>query len=95
MNTYENYVNVLRTILKNFNDNQFDYIIKSILLKTFDIYYLERNILMHNIDIVFKRYNMNMYNLLSKKYTLTKSEKLIFIKHRYNKKEYIIKLLEK
>ena len=36
-----------------------------------------------------------MYNLLSKKYTLTKSKKIIFIKHKYNKKEYIINLLKK
>ena len=37
---------------------------------------------------------MNMYNLLSRKYILTKSNKLIFIKHKYDKKEYIIKLLK-
>ena len=36
-----------------------------------------------------------MCNLLSRKYALTKSEKLIFKKHRYNKKEYIVKLLKK
>ena len=95
MNTYKNYVNVLRSILKNFDDDQFDDIIKNILLKLFDIYYLERDIKMYNIDNVFKNYNMNMYNLLSKKYILTKSKKLIFIKHRYDKKEYIIKLLKK
>ena len=26
-----------------------------------------------------------MYNLLSKKYTLTKSKEIIFIKHKYDK----------
>ena len=36
-----------------------------------------------------------MYNLLEKKYTLTKSKKLIFKKHRYDKREYIIFLLKK
>ena len=36
-----------------------------------------------------------MYNLLSKKYTLTKSKKIIFIKHEYDKNEYIINLLKK
>ena len=36
-----------------------------------------------------------MYNLLSNKYTLTKSKKIIFIKYKYNKKEYIINLLKK
>ena len=66
MNTYKNYVNVLRSILKNFNNDQFDDIIKNILIKIFDLYYLERDIQMHNIDNVFKKYNMNMYNLLSK-----------------------------
>ena len=38
--------------------------------------------------------NINMYNLLCRKYTLTKSKRLIFIKHRYDKKEYIVKLLK-
>ena len=36
-----------------------------------------------------------MYNLLSKKYVLTKSKKLIIIKHKNYKKEYIINLLKK
>ena len=36
-----------------------------------------------------------MHNLLSKKLVLTKSKKLIFIKHKYDKKEYIINLLKK
>ena len=36
-----------------------------------------------------------MYNLLSRKYPLSKSKKLIFIKHKYDKKEYIINLLKK
>ena len=95
MNSYKNYIDVLRSILKNFNDNQFDDIIKSILIKIFDIYYLERDIQQYNIDNIFKKYNVNMYNSLSRKYILTKSNKLIFIKHKYDKKEYIIKLLKK
>ena len=36
-----------------------------------------------------------MYNLLSKKHVLTKSKKLIFIKHKYVKEEHIINLLKK
>ena len=36
-----------------------------------------------------------MYNLLCRKYTLTKSKRLVFIKHRYNKKEYVVKLIKK
>ena len=95
MNSYKNYIHVLRSILKNFDDNQFDDIIKNILINIFDIYYLERDIQMHNIDNVFKKYNMSMYNLLCKKYVMTKSNKLIFIKHRYDKREYIINLLKK
>ena len=35
-----------------------------------------------------------MYNLLSRKYVMTKSKRLMFIKHKYNKKENIIKLLK-
>ena len=92
MNSYKNYIDVLRYILKNFDDNEFDLIIKNILIKIFDIYYLERDIQLYNIDNVFKKYNMNMYNLLFRK---TKSKKIIFIKHKYDKKEYIINLLKK
>ena len=95
MNDYKNYINVLRCILKNFNDHRFDDIIENILIKIFGDYYLERDIKKYNIDNTFKKYNINMYNLLSKKYKMTKSNKLIFIKHIYNKNEYIIKLLKK
>ena len=30
-----------------------------------------------------------MYNLLSRKYTLTKSKRLIFLKHKYDKKNIL------
>ena len=95
MNSYKNYIDVLRHKLKNFDDNELDHIIKNILIKIFDIYYLERDIQLYNIDNVFKKYNMNMYNILSKRYVLTKSKKLIFIKHKYDKREYIINRLKK
>ena len=96
MKSYKNYVDVLRNILKNFsNTDEFDDIIKYILIKLFDTYYFERDIQLYNIDNVFKKYNMYMHNLLSKKYVLTKPKKLIFIKHKYDKKEYIINLLKK
>ena len=36
-----------------------------------------------------------MYNLLSRKYILIKSNNFIFIKHKYDKKKYIINLLKK
>ena len=54
MDSYKNYIDVLRSILKNSNDNRFDDIIKNILIKIFDIYYLERDIQMYNIDNIFK-----------------------------------------
>ena len=50
MNSYKNYIDVLRYILKNFDDNEFDHTIKNILIKIFDIYYLERDIQLYNID---------------------------------------------
>ena len=79
MKSYKNYVDVLRNILKHFSDtDEFDDIIKYIFIKVFDTYYLERDIQLYNIDNVFKKYNMNMYNLLSRKYVMKKSKKLIF-----------------
>ena len=95
MNSYKNYIDVLRSILKYSNDDQFDGIIKNILIKIFDVYYLERDIQPYNIDNVFKKYNMNLYNLLSRKYVITKSKKLMVIKYKYDEKEYIINLLKK
>ena len=95
MNSHKNYIDVLRNVLKNFDDNEFDHIINNILIEIFDIYYLERDIQLYNIDNIFRKYNINMYNLLSRKYVMTKSKKLVFIKHKYDKKEYIINSLKK
>ena len=88
------YIEILKIILKNF-DSECDDIIKNILIKIFDIYYSDRDIQKYNIDNIFKKYNINMYNLLKEKYILTKSEKLIFKKHKYDKREYITFLLKK
>ena len=95
MNSDRNHIDLLRNIFKNFDSNEFDHIIKNILTRIFNIYYLERDIQLYNIDNAFKKYNMDMYDLLSKKYNLTKSKKIISIKHKYDKKEYIINLLKK
>ena len=90
----DSYVDILKIILKNF-DSECDDIIKNILIKIFDIYYSDRDIIKYNIDNVFKKYNIDMYNLLKEKYKLTKSKKLIFKKHIYDKREYITFLLKK
>ena len=58
------YIEVLKIISKN--DENFEDMIKNILIKIFDTYLLERDIQKYNIDNVFKKYNMNMYNLLEK-----------------------------
>ena len=52
----DSYIDILKIILKNFNNDntQFDDVIKSVLIKIFDIYYLERNIQEYNIDNVLK-----------------------------------------
>ena len=69
------YTEILKNILKNFSDDEdFILIIKSILIKTFDIYYLERNVQAYNIDNLFKKYNINMYNLLKQKNNLIRSK---------------------
>ena len=90
----DTYIEILKIILKNF-DGQCDDIIKNMLIKIFDIYYSDRDIQKYNIDNIFKKYNIDMYNLLKEKYILTKSKKLIFKKHRYDKREYIMFLLKK
>ena len=71
----DTYIEILKIILKNDNNEEFDDIIKNLLFKIFDIYYLDRDIQKYDIDNVFKKYNINMYNLLKRKYILTKSKK--------------------
>ena len=89
------YINILRNIIKNNYENEFDYFIKNLLDTIFDIYFKDKNGFSYNIDNVFKQYNIKMYNLLKEKYILTNSKKLIFKKHKYNKREYIMFLLKK
>ena len=50
----EKYVEILKNIIKNFNDDEdFILIIKTILIKIFDIYYLERNNQIYNLGQSF------------------------------------------
>ena len=90
----KDYIEILKIMLKN-NTNEYDDMIKNLLFKIFDDYYSNRDKINYNIDNVFKKYNINMYNLLKMKYILTISKKLLFKKHTYNKREYIIFLLKK
>ena len=91
MNTY---INLLRKILKNFDNNEFNSIIKKILIKIFNNYYMNRNKYVWCIDNLYKKYYVTKYNKIKKKYGIFKNEKLIFRFNRYSKKIYIIKLLK-
>ena len=94
MNTYKNYIDLLRNILKNFSNNEFDDVIKQILDKIFNNYYLNRQKYIYCIDNLYKKYDISRYNFMKKKYTLGKNQNLIYRFNRYNKKSYIIKLLK-
>ena len=91
----DSYIEILKNILKNNIDGFYDDIIKNLLFKIFDDYYSNRDKMKYNIDNIFKKYNINMYNLLKMKHILTTSDKLIFKRHKYDKREYIIFLLKK
>ena len=86
-----NYIDLLRNILKNFDKNEFDSIIKKILSTLFDDYYMNRNKYIWCIDNLYKKIYDGRYNCIKKKYGVVKNEKLIFRFNRYNKKAYIIK----
>ena len=92
MNSYKNYINLIRNIL--IFDKEFDDIIKRILPKIFDDYYMNRFEKIYNIDNLFKKYDLHRYQLLKKKYNVTQNNRLIFRFRKYNKKVYIIKLLK-
>ena len=56
MNSYKNYIDLLRNILKNFDD-EFDYVIKKILRKIFDEYYMNRNNKIYCLDNLYIKYD--------------------------------------
>ena len=90
----ENYIDLLRNIVKNFN-NEFDDVIKRILDKIFNHYYVNRNDkYTYCIDNLYKKYDISKYNFIKKKHGIIKNEDLIFRFNRYNKKYYILKLLK-
>ena len=76
----ENYIDLLRNILKNFKySNEFDDIIKRILDKIFNNYYVNREKYIYNIDNLYKKYDISKYNFIKKKYGISKKEDLIDI----------------
>ena len=85
----ENYIDLLRNILKNFKySNEFDDIIKRILDKIFNNYYVNREKYIYNIDNLYKKYDISKYNFIKKKYGISKKEDfidLIDIKYYINK----------
>ena len=93
MNSYKNYIDLLRNIVKNFDD-EFDYVIKKILIKIFNDYYMNRGKCIYCIDNLYKKFYVAKYNKIKKKYGIIKKDDLIFRFNRYNKKAYIIKLLK-
>ena len=94
MKTYKNYIDLLRNILKNFDNNEFDDVIKNILIKIFDEYYMNRNDKIYCLDNLFKKYGISRYNFIKKKYGIVRNYNLIFRFNKYSKKSYIIKLLK-
>ena len=78
MNTYKNYINLLRNIVKNFKcSNEFDDIIKRILDKIFNNYYVNREKYIYNIDNLYKKYDISKYNFIKKKYGICRKEDFI------------------
>ena len=67
MNTYKNYIDLLRKILKNFDNDEFNSIIKKILFKIYREYYINRNDKIYCLDNLFKKYYIGMYTRIMKK----------------------------
>ena len=90
----DNYIDLLKNIIKNFDNNEFDSVIKKILSTLFDDYYMNRNEYIWCIDNLYKKFYVGRYNFIKKKYGIVKNKDLVFRFNRYSKKAYIIKLLE-
>ena len=86
MNTYKNYIDLLRNILKIFDDNEFDDVIKNILIKIFDEYYMNRNNKIYYLDNLYIKYDLSRYNFIKKKYGIDRNCNLIFRFNKYSKK---------
>ena len=69
-------------------------LLKNILIKIFDDYYINQKKCIYCIDNLYKKYDISRYNFIKKKYGIIKSDKLIFRFNRYSKKSYVIKLLK-
>ena len=80
----DNYINLLRCILKNF-DNEFDNVINKILNKIFDDYYMNRGRYIYCIDNLYKKFNIDKYDFIVKKYGIIKNNNLIYRFNRYSK----------
>ena len=51
-----NYIELLRNIIKNFDNREFDNVIKNILITLFDDYYINRNKYTWCIDNLYKNF---------------------------------------
>ena len=75
----DRYIDILKNIVKNFDNNEFDDVIKKILSKIFDHYYLNRNNkYIYCIDNLYKKYDSSKYYFINKKHKLGKNNKLIY-----------------
>ena len=88
----ENYIDLLRNIVKNLKySNEFDDIIKRILDKIFNNYYVNREKYIYCIDNLYKTYDISKYKFIKKKYGISKKEDFIDL---IDIKYYIIELLK-
>ena len=92
--SYKKYIDLLRNILKNFDNNEFNDVIKKILSKIFDEYYIYRNEKIYCLDNLYKKFVIAKYIFIIKKYGIIKNTNMIYRFNRYSKKAYIIKLLK-
>ena len=89
MDNYKNYINLIKSVLKNFTDlNYLQEFMEKILPLIFDEYLQNRDNKIYNIDNLFRIYYKDKYEILKNKYYVTVNDKLIFRFRRYDKKEY-------
>ena len=81
-------------MLKNFDNNEFNDVIKKILSKIFDEYYIYRNKKIYCLDNLYKKFDIAKYNFIIKKYGIIKNTNFIYRFNRHSKRAYIIKLLK-
>ena len=90
----DEYVKLIKCILKNLKNKEFDYVVRYILNTIFNEYYDNRNNCKYCINNLYKQFDLIKYKFIKKKYGIVKNQNLIYTFSKYSKRNYIKRLIK-